>query len=143
MSSPTQRSKALLLELGYEVEVVERWVPGANIRRDAFNIGDLLACHPAGQLLLVQTTTRSNMAARVAKLVGNRAALTWLKAGGEIHFHGWSKTGPRGKRKTWTCAVAIALADPGPDGFRLHGLPQAVQNPSPQPDGQPPEAHLL
>lgn len=120
--SPTQRSKALYIDLGYRVEIVERWVPGANIRRDAFGIGDLLVVHPIKQIALVQTTTASNVAARISKLHGNAAALDWLRAGGEIHFHGWSQTGARGCKKTWTCRVVVAVASEGAEGFDLRGL---------------------
>lgn len=120
--TPTQRSKALYLELGYQVEVVERWVPGANVRKDVFGIGDLLAVHPRGRMVLVQTTT-ANIMERVRKLIGNTPASDWMRAGGEIHFNAWTKTGPRGKRKTWTCRLLLAVADPSStDGFRVYGL---------------------
>jgi hypothetical protein len=63
------RTLELLRELGYTADVVERWVPvpGSKIRKDCFGVGDVIAAHPAGGILLVQATSSDNLAARVTK----------------------------------------------------------------------------
>lgn len=98
--TPTARSLAYLRGKGYQACVVEKWIPRANVRRDAFGFGDLLVCGPA--IALVQVTSASNMSAREKKICGLPEAAKWRMAGGEIWLHGWSKKGKRGKRKRWT-----------------------------------------
>lgn len=104
--SPTQRAKAHCKANGWLVSVVEQWVPGANIRRDAFGFGDMLVLDGQGGPLLVQVTS-TNVAARVAKIRGEcwAAARAWIDAGGRVQVWGWAKRGPAGKRKMWTLRV--------------------------------------
>lgn len=111
MSTPTSRSLAKLRADGWTVCVVEKWVPaspagfkGPIITRDAFNFGDLLGCK-IGIIgaTLVQTTSGSNVNARIAKIKGIAEAGIWLASGNRIIVHGWAKRGPRGKRKVWQC----------------------------------------
>jgi hypothetical protein len=101
MSSPTQRSLKFLREQGYHAAIVEKFNQFARIRQDVFKFGDLLAMHPEHGIVLVQTTSGSNMAARRTKIAENPLAPAWKAAGGKILLHGWSKQGARGKRKTW------------------------------------------
>jgi hypothetical protein len=112
-TSPTQRSLKLLRAAGCICFVCERWVPFARKRIDAFGFGDILVCRlDRKAATLVQTTTRSNQAARRTKILAIPAAKQWLLAENCIETHGWSKMGPRGKRKVWTCNVEkITLAD--------------------------------
>ena len=70
-------------------------------RKDLFNFIDIVAIRP-GEILAIQTTSSSNMSARIQKIMSLPAAKHWIDAGGEIIVHGWSKKGPRGKRKLWT-----------------------------------------
>lgn len=103
--SPTQRSLAKLRADGWLCAVVERWNPYARVRQDLFGFIDLLAVR-GGLTLAVQTTTGSNVAERVRKILGLEAAEIWLQsASRSIVVHGWSKRGGRGKRKTWSCRV--------------------------------------
>jgi hypothetical protein len=44
--SPTELSLRHLRERGYDCDVVERWIPGANIRRDMIGIIDIVAWKP-------------------------------------------------------------------------------------------------
>jgi hypothetical protein len=88
--SPTQRSLAHLRQLGYLAEVVERWIPGANIRRDLFGFGDVLAIRP-GEVLLVQATTGDHVAHRLAKIADHENAAAVRSAGFRIVVHGWRK----------------------------------------------------
>src|SRR5690606_37554474 len=43
LSSPTARTLAWLREQGWDADVVERWVPGAKVRRDFLGFADILA----------------------------------------------------------------------------------------------------
>jgi NADH:ubiquinone oxidoreductase subunit B-like Fe-S oxidoreductase len=97
--TPTARSLRLLREAGYAACVVEKWVPQAKKRMDAFGFGDVLACHPGqSSIVLVQVTTASNLAARVTKAKSLPAAKQWLESGGMIELHGWVK-----RAKQWRC----------------------------------------
>lgn len=101
--SPTQRSLKKLREEGWLVAVVEHWNSFRHIRQDLFGFADLLAIR-GDEALLVQTTSGSNVAARVEKIVQSSAAKLWLTSPNRrIVIHGWSKRGERGKRKLWTC----------------------------------------
>lgn len=96
MGSPTSRSKALLEERGYMVDVVERWIPGANIRRDLFHLWDLLAIHrETGAVCAVQTTSASGVSARLKKIGDSPNIATVRKAGWALFVHGWRKKGGR------------------------------------------------
>lgn len=104
--SPTQRSLALMRDLGYTAQVVEHWNPFAHVRQDLFGFGDVIAfC--GGHITLIQTTSGSNVAARREKIEAEPKALGWLKAGGKIEIHGWAKRGAKGKAKRWTCRRVI------------------------------------
>ena len=96
-TSPTQRSLSLLRERGYTVAVVEHWNAFAHIRQDLFGFGDLIAIR-TGEILLVQTTTAANMAARGAKIAAEPRSSLWMLAGGIIEIHGWAKRKPRGQK---------------------------------------------
>ncbi len=92
-----------LRQQGFIVAKVEQRlpIPGMFVTRDAFNFGDLLIAKEGYGIALVQTTSRANLNARVhkAKLIPEFAS--WIAAGGKVIWHGWSKRGARGKRKTW------------------------------------------
>src|SRR5204862_4275766 len=98
---------------GWTVCLVERWIPASHagyrgpiIRRDAFGFGDILAVHPLIKgALLVQSTTGSNAAKRVNKILATKEARAWLASNNLIHVHGWAKRGAAGQRKLWTCRV--------------------------------------
>lgn len=108
--TPTQRSLAHLRALNYSVCVVEKWIAQIKQRKDAFGFGDLLAVRAGIRgALLVQTTTGSNVAARIAKIRSIAEAGIWLAAGNQIEVHGWRKVGARGKRKKWECLVIPIL----------------------------------
>lgn len=103
--TPTQRSLKNLRDRGYVAAVVERWNPAIRVRQDLFGFADLIAFGPGEgepEVLLVQTTSTSNLAARRSKILENEHAQRWMRLGGKILIHGWAKRGPRGKRKLWT-----------------------------------------
>jgi hypothetical protein len=64
-------------------------------------------------LITVQTTSGSNVSARLTKIAACPGALLWLQSPTRrIEVHGWRKVGERGKRKTWQCRrVEVTLED--------------------------------
>lgn len=99
--SPTSRSLDLLRGQGWTVAVVEKFNRFSTRRIDLFGCIDILGICPQLGFIGIQATTSSNRAARVAKIKDEPRARTFLEAGGRIFVHGWSKKGPRGKRKVW------------------------------------------
>jgi hypothetical protein len=99
-SSPTQRSLAYLRDIGYEVEVVERWNPFAKRRQDLFGFVDIL-CVKDGETLGVQTTSDSNVAARIRKIEDSPMLFALRRAGWRIEVHGWK----RDKSGSWRLRV--------------------------------------
>ena len=90
MSSPTQRSKAHLEKQGYRVAITEHWCPFSRRRKDMFNVVDLLAIRE-GETLAIQTTSASNMSARVKKIAESDAIADIRAAGWGFVVHGWKK----------------------------------------------------
>ena len=101
-TSPTVRSLALLRKAGYSAQVVERYNPYAHVRIDLFGFIDIVAVKEGESGVLgVQTTSQSNVGARIKKVLGIPQAKIWLQAGNSIVVHGWAKKGKAGKRKLW------------------------------------------
>lgn len=90
MSSPTQRTLAVMRERGYLAAVVERWNPHARIRQDLFGFVDVL-CIRDGEVCGVQATSGSNVASRVAKITEHENVGAVRKAGIRLLVHGWRK----------------------------------------------------
>ena len=97
-NSPTQRSLAKLRAEGYRAEVVEKFNAFTKRRHDLFQVGDILAIRD-GETLLVQTTSGSNVSARVKKIAESDAIGDIRKAGWRVHVHGWRKS----SRNRWVC----------------------------------------
>jgi hypothetical protein len=72
------------------VAIVEHWNPFARIRQDLFGVLDLLAVRD-GVTLGVQTTSGSNVSARVKKIAESDAVPALRRAGWAIVVHGWRK----------------------------------------------------
>jgi hypothetical protein len=88
--SPTQRTLEHLRALGYPlVQVVERWNPHARVRQDLFGCLDILAVGP--DIVGVQATSGSNVAARIKKLEASPALPVLRSAGIRVLVHGWRK----------------------------------------------------
>ena len=68
-TSPTQLSIKYLKDQGYTVAIVEHWNAFARIRQDLFGFIDIIALK-GNETLAVQTTTATNMSARVKKKIG-------------------------------------------------------------------------
>lgn len=89
--SPTQRTLAHLREAGYPlVQVVERWNPYARVRQDLFGVIDVLAV--GIDIVAVQTTSGSNVSARIKKITESDALPVLRKAGIRVIVHGWRKS---------------------------------------------------
>lgn len=107
--SPTQRSLAYARKQGWEADVVERWIPGANIRKDLFGFIDLLviARNEEGsfwELIGVQATSGPNHAARRNKAIEQPAFDKWRRVAA-FEVWSWDKrnmAAKRGARKVWT-----------------------------------------
>jgi len=84
---------------GYTVAIVEYWHAFARQRRDLFGAFDLLGIGDAGTLA-VQTTSASNVAARVKKLADLEAVSAARKAGWRLEIHGWAK-----RKDGWHCRI--------------------------------------
>ena len=98
-TSPTTLSLKALRDAGYTVAIVEHWNSHTRIRQDLFGFIDILAIRP-GETLAVQTTSRSNMAARVRKIAEHPNVAAVREAGWSIQVHGWAQKKPRAR---WEC----------------------------------------
>lgn len=87
--SPTQRSLKYLRKIGWRVAITEHYNAFARVRQDLFGFIDLLAICPTEKPLAVQTTTKSNMYARVTKILELPSTPDVLKGGMAIQVHGW------------------------------------------------------
>jgi hypothetical protein len=92
--SPTQRSLKLLRDRGYLAEVVEKWIPGANIRKDLWGWCDVVGVK-RGETLAVQATSASNVSARVKKIADSETVGKVREAGWRIVVFGWKKVAGR------------------------------------------------
>jgi hypothetical protein len=88
-ASPTQRTLAHLRKLGYTADVTERWIPGANVRRDLFGFIDILAINDT-EVLGVQATSGDHVAERVLKIVEHENYGLVCKHI-RVVVHGWRK----------------------------------------------------
>jgi hypothetical protein len=96
--SPTARTLAEMRKRGYElVAVTEHWNPWARIRQDLFGIVDVL-CIRGDEICAVQTTSYSNVPARVNKITEHYSTPILRKAGIRLLVHGWRKHGGH-----WVC----------------------------------------
>lgn len=93
--TPTELSLRQLRAEGWTVDVCERWVPGgpgmSGRRRDLFGMLDLLALRD-GRTMGVQTTSHTNVAARLTKMTDDEhgpALVEMRSAGWLIVIHGW------------------------------------------------------
>ena len=87
--SPTQRSLKALRDLGYLVEVVEKWNSFTRTRKDLWGWADLLAIK-RGEVLAVQVTS-TGVANRVKKVADSETIGRVREAGVRIEVHGWAK----------------------------------------------------
>jgi hypothetical protein len=91
LGSPTQRSLKFMREKGFHAEVTERWIPGANVRKDLWGFVDILCLGADGVVVGVQSTSDSNVSARITKIAESPLVDRVRKAGIRILVHGWKK----------------------------------------------------
>lgn len=117
-TSPTQRALKECKALGWEAQVVEKWVPQARKRVDLYGCIDILALAdphlfiPYGgtpaerwDLIGIQVTSASNHAARRAKALAEPRIKHWLQAGCRFEVWSYGRKGAKGKRKLWTLRI--------------------------------------
>ena len=102
-TSPTQRTLALLRKEGWLAEVTEKWIPGANIRKDLWGFIDVLAIK-GKEIMGVQSTSYSNVSARVKKIEDSDNVAAVRDAGIGICVHGWRKKGHRWQVRIVDCS---------------------------------------
>jgi len=106
MTSPTQLSKSALVAQGYAVWIVEHWNSFTHRRVDLFNAWDLIAVRK-DEVLFVQTTSGSNVSARVKKIAANEYTDVIREANIRLEVHGWAKRKVKrgGKAERWHCRI--------------------------------------
>ena len=99
-TSPTQLSLKKLREEGYTCWITEHWNNWSKTRQDLFGFIDILALK-GKETLAVQTTTATNMSARVKKIADHENVGAVRDAGWSIHCHGWHQD----DKKKWHCKI--------------------------------------
>lgn len=89
--SPTQRTLKALRDSGAVCDIAEYWNSFSRQRRDLFHFVDIVKLDPKCGMVGIQTTSGSNVSARVKKILEIPAAKTWLECGLEIEVWGWRK----------------------------------------------------
>jgi len=89
-TSPTQLTLKKLRAEGWTAAITEHWNSFVKIRQDLFGIVDVLGIGEGGTIA-VQTTSDSNLSARVKKMAECEHIGAMRKAGWTIHAHGWKK----------------------------------------------------
>ena len=87
--TPTQRSLKALRDLGYLVEIVEKWNSFTRTRKDLWGWADLLAIK-RGEVLAVQVTS-TGVSSRIKKVTVSVTIGRVLEAGVRVEVHGWAK----------------------------------------------------
>jgi len=102
MSSPTQRTLKWLRDAGYTCAITEHWNSFTRQRKDLFGFVDVLAVK-RGETIGVQTTSASNVSARVKKIAEHENTPRLREAGWRILVVGWVK-GKRGEPRVVDCS---------------------------------------
>ena len=93
--SPTQNSLKLLRQDYDLVQVVEHWNSFTRTRKDLWCF-DIIACKK-DEICLVQTTSYSNLNARLKKITESGFLPSLREAGFRLLLHGWRK-----QKNRWT-----------------------------------------
>lgn len=99
-NSPTSRSLEALRERGLAPWVVEYWNSFSRKRVDLFGTWDIVAVGN-GEIVFVQTTSGSNVSARVKKIANSEYTPMLREAGVRLEVHGWRKS----SRNRWVLRV--------------------------------------
>lgn len=95
--SPMQRSLRKWKELGYECHIVEHYDYWAKRKKDLFGFADILALGQ-NEVVVIQTTSASNLASRITKIANAEHVGAVRKAGIKIVAEGWRKG-----KEGWVC----------------------------------------
>ena len=115
-----EKSLTYLREDGWRVAVVEKWNYHVSPpqRLDLWNFADIIAMKAGWPVLLVQTTTKGQVAPHIRKIRGIPDAAYWLHCGGLLQVHGWYKAAKPGTlREVWQVDVVTILPSLFPKGF--------------------------
>lgn len=110
-TSPTKRTLDYTRAVGWIPDVVERWIPRVNVRKDLFGFLDLVVMDDKGGLLGIQATSDEsggNSGARMEKISNEPRAVEWLRRGLRLEVWGWRKLRGRWRPKRFTARL---LAD--------------------------------
>lgn len=94
--NPTELSRRYMEKKGYVVANVEKYNHITKRKNDLFGFIDLL-CLGWDEVIGIQTTSLSNVSARVKKITDHENVGAVRKAGIGIFVHGWSM--PKGKHR--------------------------------------------
>ena len=115
--TPTQRTIRALRNNGVVCAIVEKWIPGANIRKDMFGIIDVIGLDPQRGVLGIQCCAGSGFSSHLEKILYDNAQATkdWLSTPGTcLEVWGWRKVKVKkgGKAMVWEPRVQeITLED--------------------------------
>ena len=87
-----QQTRKRLSELGYTIELMERWCPFSRRKHDGFGFADFIAIR-RDEVLLVQVTSKSNMSSRRKKIAEHENVGKVREAGIRIELWGFYKEG--------------------------------------------------
>jgi hypothetical protein len=94
--TPTARTLEYLRRSHYLPDVVERWLPRINRRRDFLGFADILAVRPGDPgVLAIQATTRGHVSDRLARARSRPELVTWLRSGNRFEVWGWYQVADR------------------------------------------------
>jgi hypothetical protein len=112
--TPTALTLSHLRRHGFIAEVVEKWVPHANRRRDLFGCIDILAIdRRTPGIVGIQATTLGHVADRLGKAGARHELAAWLKAGGRYEVWGWRRR-PSGRWEVKVIELRAGDLEPVP-----------------------------
>lgn len=94
----TKKTMDLLTKEGYLCAKVEKYNSFCKRMFDLYGFIDVIAIKE-GETLAVQSTSRTNIAARVNKITDHENLPMVRKAGWTVHVHGWDKKDNRWRLK--------------------------------------------
>lgn len=84
---------------GWLIGIVERWIPYARIRKDLFGFIDLVAIDPEFNVYGIQTTSQSNVNARINKIKTHQNYDRVRHSSMKIEVWGWKKKIVKGEEE--------------------------------------------
>jgi len=103
--SNTQRTMKALRDEGLPCEIVEKWIPKANVRKDLFGIIDILAVGGQARGIIGVQSTGKDFDGHLKKMLVDKAqeCIDWLQSGGRLWLWGWRQVKVKrgGKAIVW------------------------------------------